>query len=83
MSKSAIALDNLTVKSSKTLAQKVILGERVNQTPLQIGCWALVAETTEDVPLHPIGCDSDRRSPIAKWEASGLLPTASGILRIS
>jgi len=67
----------------KQSLKKVILGERVNQTPLQIGCWALVAETTEDVPPHPIGCDSDRRSPIASWEASGQLPTASSILRIS
>ncbi|WP_242715648.1 hypothetical protein [Microcoleus vaginatus] len=61
MSKSAIALDNLTVNLSKTLPQKVILGERVNQTPLQIGCWALVAETTEDVPPHPAAIATDDR----------------------
>lgn len=63
--------------------KKIILEDAVNQTPLQIGCWALVAETTEDVPPHPIGCDSDQRSPIASSEASEPLPTASGILRIS
>jgi hypothetical protein len=73
-SKSAIALDNLTVNLSKTLPQKSYPRLWVNQTPLQIGCWALVAETTEDVPPHPAAIATDDRSlqaGRARWHNRG------------
>ena len=80
-SKSAIGLDSLTVKLSKTVPQKSYPRLWVNQTPLQIGFWALVAETTENVPPHPAAIATDDRplqAGLPRWHNRGNFQEIAG-----